>query len=76
MSVDPFDLPSSMCEVRHTPRDVFDTISSCFAGHHFTAGSPKRSSYIAERTQASLLTRFTGSNLIYSSLALDDGSLK
>ena len=46
-----FDFPSSMCEVRHTPRDVFDITSSHFAGNHYTAGSPKHSSYVAERTR-------------------------
>ena len=45
----PFDFPSSKCEVRHTPRDVFDITSSYFAGNLYTAGSPKRSSYVAER---------------------------
>ena len=44
---EPFDFPSSMCEIRHTPRDVFDIIY--FEGNHYTAGSPKRSSYVAER---------------------------
>ena len=47
----PFDFPSSMCEVRHTPRDVFDVNSSYFAGNHYTAASSKRSSYVAERTR-------------------------
>ena len=41
----------SMCEVRHTPRDVFDITSSYFAGNYYRAGSPKRSSYVAERTR-------------------------
>ena len=45
----PFDFPSSMCEVRHTPRDVFDITSFSFEENHYTAGSPKRSSYAAER---------------------------
>ena len=47
----PFDFPSSMCEVRHTPRDVFDITSSYFAGNHYTADTTKRSSYVAERTR-------------------------
>ena len=47
----PFDFPSSMCEVRHTPCDVFDITSSYFSGNPYTAGSPKRSSYVAERTR-------------------------
>ena len=46
---EPFDFPLSMCEVRHNPRDVFDITSSYFAGNHYSAGSPKRSSYTAER---------------------------
>ena len=47
----PFDFPLSMCEVRHTPCDVFDITLSYFAGNPYTAGSPKRSSYVAERTR-------------------------
>ena len=47
----PFDFPSSICEVRHTLRDVFDITSSYFAGNPYTAGSRKRSSYVAERTR-------------------------
>ena len=35
----PFDFLSGMCEVRHTPRDVFDVNSSYFVGNHYTAGS-------------------------------------
>ena len=38
-------------EVRYIPRDVFDITSSYFAGNLYTAGSPKRSSYVAERTR-------------------------
>ena len=40
-----------MYEVRHTPRDVFNITSNYLAGNHYTAGSRKRSSYIAERTR-------------------------
>ena len=35
----PFDFLSSMCEVRRTPRDVFDVNSSSFAGNHYTTSS-------------------------------------
>ena len=69
-----FDFPLSMCEVRHTPRDVFDVNLSNFAGNHDTADSPKCSNYVAERTRKRQ-NKFTNSfyrfNLIYSSLALD-----
>ena len=47
---------SSMCEVRHNPRDVLDITSSYF----YIAGSPKRSSYVAERTRKRQ-NRFTNS---------------
>ena len=47
----PFDFSSRMCEVRHNPRDVFDINSSHFTGNHYAAGSPKRISYVAERTR-------------------------
>ena len=46
----PFDFPLSICKICHTPRDAFDITSSYFTGNHYTAGSPKRSSYVAERT--------------------------
>ena len=56
----PFDFSLSMCEVRHNPGDVFDITSSYFAGNHCTAGSPKRSSYVAEGTRK-CQNRFTNS---------------
>ena len=74
-----FDFPSSMCKVRHTSRHVFGITSSYLAGNRYTVGSPKRSSYVAERTrklQNKFTNSFTGSNFNYSSLALDGGSLK
>ena len=75
----PFDFSSSMCELRHTPRDAFDITSSYFAGNHFTAGSPKRSFYVAERTRR-CQNKFTNSFYRFkfnlSALALDGGSLK
>ena len=49
----PLDFPSSMCEVRHTPRDAFN-ITSYFAGkiwNKFTVESLKRNSNVAKRTR-------------------------
>ena len=69
--------------MRHAPRDTFDVTSSYLAGeiwNHYSAGSPKRCSYAAgnacARVKTSLLTRFTGSNIIWSSLALVASLLK
>ena len=77
-----FFFPVSMCKVheRHTPHDAFDITLFHFAAkiwNHYTEGSPKRSSYIAECMQKHQ-NKFTNlfTILIYSSFALDSGSLK
>ena len=40
-----------MCKVRHAPRDAFDIRLRPIQRekYHYTAGSPKRSNYVAER---------------------------